>query len=181
MADNGAFRVNHMEARGGNIQFNVAGDVVVGHGEASGNFQVHAHDTPSRVQFDSLVAGLSVDIETGASATLGDVSSGSSTSIVAQSIAFNALNAGTTVALTANGTIAGAEGIDGATVIAGGDINMTGNSIAITNALTGDANFAANASGGTIAIDNAEVAGNISVTAAGNLTGAYTAGGETSV
>jgi hypothetical protein len=113
----------------------------------------------------------------GAITTSGILRSGQATSIDGGSIVFDAINAGTTVDASATGTVPGAEGIRGANITAGGDINLDGNSIALTDAVVGGGSFFATSTGGSVAVNNADVDGNIIVAAAGNLTGTYAADG----
>ncbi|ALJ14645.1 hypothetical protein [Sphingopyxis macrogoltabida] len=163
------------EEIGSNVGINLtAGNVFVAHGEAADDYVVNA--TSFRTGLNSIIAGGNIDITTVGASDLGNSTAGGSITVAAQSIAFNTLDAGATINLTANGTAAGAEGIDGATVIAGSDINMNGNSIAITDSVTGAANFFAIGSGGAVAVARADVTGTISIFANGNLTGTYVAG-----
>ncbi|NIJ35588.1 hypothetical protein FHR22_000237 [Sphingopyxis panaciterrae] len=165
------------EEIGSNVDINLtAGNVFVAHGEAADDYVVNA--TSFRTGLNSIITGGNIDITTAGASNLGNSTAGGSITVDAQSIAFNTLDAGSTVSLTANGTAAGAEGIDGSTVIAGSDINMNGNSIAITDSVTGAANFFAIGSGGAVAVTNADVDGTISIFANGNLTGTYVAGGN---
>ncbi|WP_411339266.1 hypothetical protein V6U71_15345 [Sphingopyxis sp. J-6] len=162
------------EEIGSNVGINLTGNVFVAHGEATDDYVVNA--TSFRTGLNSIIAGGNIDITTAGASDLGNSTAGGSITVDAQSIAFNTLDAGATINLTANGTAAGAEGIDGATVIAGSDINMNGNSIAITDSVTGAANFFAIGSGGAVAVARADVTGTISIFANGNLTGTYVAG-----
>ncbi|KTE01030.1 beta strand repeat-containing protein, partial [Sphingopyxis sp. H115] len=117
----------------------------------------------------------------GAIAATGTLRSGQTTSIVGRDVVFDAIDAGTTVGISASGTAAGAEGIRGVDIGAGDNITLDGNSIAITGTVEGDASLFATASGATAAIDQADLAGNIAISAAGNLTGTYVAGGDVSL
>lgn len=142
----------------------------------------------ANVNIAELDAGDDVSVDAGGTAQIGAAYSygsgldnegnGSNIAVDAQSITFDTLDAASTVNLTATGTAAGSGRIDGATVIAGSDINMNGNSIAITDSVTGAANFFAIGSGGTVAVASADVSGTISIFADGNLTGTYVAGGN---
>jgi filamentous hemagglutinin family protein len=108
----------------------------------------------------------------GAVATAGTLASGRATSITGDSIAFAAIDAGTTVNLSATNAITGAN------IAAGGDITAFGDSIALTGAVTGDASFFAFGLGGPVAVNQANVAGTISIFADGDLTGTFVAGGD---
>lgn len=120
-------------------------------------------------------------VAAGAITTSGTLQSGQATSINGRNVIFNAIDAGTTVDVSASGTTAGAEGIRGVDISAGGDINLSGNSIALTGTVDGGASLFANATGGTAAINQADLAGNIAVSAAGNLSGSYAADGNVSL
>ncbi|WP_439568311.1 hypothetical protein [Sphingopyxis sp.] len=108
----------------------------------------------------------------GAVTTTGTLRSGQATSINGDSIAFAAIDAGSTVNLSA------ANAITGTNIAAGGDINAFGDSIALTGAVTGDASFFAFGLGGPVAVNQADVAGTISIFADGDLTGTFVAGGD---
>ncbi|ALH79481.1 hypothetical protein [Sphingopyxis macrogoltabida] len=165
------------EEIGSNVGINLtAGNVFVAHGEAADDYVVNA--TSFRTGLNSIITGGNIDVTTAGASDLGNSTASGSITVNAQSIAFNTLDAGATINLTANGTAAGAEGIDGATAIAGSDISMNGNSITITDSVAGAANFFATASGGTVAVARADVSGTISIFANGNLTGTYVAGGN---
>ncbi|WP_428630579.1 hypothetical protein [Sphingopyxis sp.] len=117
--------------------------------------------------FDNLLITAS-----GAVTTTGTLESGLATRIDGDSISFAAIDAGTTVDLLATNAIIGAD------IAAGGDINLNGDSIALSGAVTGDASFFAIGSGGAVAVNQATVDGTISIFAAGDLTGTYVAGGD---
>ncbi|MBK6413316.1 hypothetical protein [Sphingopyxis sp.] len=108
----------------------------------------------------------------GAVTTTGTLASGLATSIDGDSIGFAAIDAGSTVDLSAVNAISGAD------IAAGSDINLTGDSIALTGAVTGGASLFALGLGGAVAVNQADVAGTISIFADGNLTGTYIAGGD---
>ncbi len=108
----------------------------------------------------------------GAVNATGTLASGLATTITGDSITFAAIDAGSTVNLTATNAISGAN------IAAGSDINLVGDSIALTDAVTGGANFFAFGLGGPVAVNQADVAGTISIFADGNLTGTYVAGGD---
>lgn len=108
----------------------------------------------------------------GAVTTTGTLASGQATSVSGDSIAFAAIDAGSTVNLTATNAITGAN------IVAGSDINLIGDSIALTGTVTGGANFFAFGLGGPVAVNQADAAGTISIFADGDLTGTYVAGGD---
>ena len=108
----------------------------------------------------------------GAVATTGTLASGLATSINGDSIAFAAIDAGSTVDISATNAITGAD------IAAGGEINLIGDSIALTGAVTGGASLFAFGLGGAVAVNDADVAGTISIFADGDLTGTYAAGGD---
>ena len=107
----------------------------------------------------------------GAVTTTSTLASGLATSINGDSIAFAAIDAGSTVDLSATNAITGAD------IAAGSDINLVGDSIALTGAVTGASLFAFGL-GGAVAVNQADVAGTISIFADGNLTGTYIASGD---
>ena len=117
--------------------------------------------------FDNLALNAS-----GAVNTTGTLASGLATTITGDSITFAAIDAGSTVNLTATNAISGAN------IAAGSDINLVGDNIALSGAVTGGANFFAFGLGGAVAVNDADVAGTISIFADGNLTGNYVAGGD---
>ncbi|WP_137752657.1 hypothetical protein [Sphingopyxis sp. L1A2A] len=108
----------------------------------------------------------------GAVTTTGTLRSGQATSINGDSIAFAAIDAGSTVNLSATNAISGIN------IAAGGDITVFGDSIGLTGAVTGDASFFAFGLGGPVAVNQTNVAGTISIFADGDLTGAFVAGGD---
>ncbi len=108
----------------------------------------------------------------GAVTTTGTLRSGQATSINGDSIAFAAIDAGSTVNLSA------ANAITGTNIAAGGDITVFGDSIGLTGAVTGDASLFAFGLGGPVAVNQTNVAGTISIFADGDLTGTFVAGGD---
>ncbi|WP_447764573.1 hypothetical protein [Sphingopyxis panaciterrae] len=178
-AANGDIRAVSMDA-GTGILINIFGNLVVEQARAGTYFRLANNNLPDvNSQIGSLTAGTFIELggggipdQGGGRFELGSASAGSYVTVNAQSLIFNSIAAGTTLDL------ASVEGIDGATIVAGGNIGMTGNSIAITGSVIGDAGFAANAAGGSAAVNNADLAGNISVVAAGNLAGTYVSGGD---
>lgn len=176
LASSGDVRAVSMDA-GTGILINMTGNLVIERAEANTYFILAKNFTPNvTTQIGSLTAGTFIeiggllDVGPGGRLDLGSVSAGTSIEIDAQSVTFDSMTAGTTLDLVS------VEAINGTTIAGGGNIGLTGNSIAITGSVTGDAGLAANATGGAAAISNADLAGNIAVVAAGNLTGTYISG-----
>jgi hypothetical protein len=171
------------EEEGSNVAVTLTGSLVVEHGEAADDFVVNA--TSFRTGLNSIIAGGDIDITTAGASDLGNSTAGANIFVDAQSIAFNRLDAQGRVEMTASGTAAGAQGIDGGTIIAGDNpfsldgvsVRLTGNSIAVDR-IESALSLAASGTGGTVRIDQALVGGNIGVTATGDLTGSYDAGGD---
>lgn len=160
---------------GSNVGIDLAGNVTLGHGEAADDFVVNA--TSFATGLNSLIAGGDIDITTTGASDLGNSTAGGSINVNAGSIAFNTLNAGNLVQLAANGTTPGAEGIAGGSIVAGSDVILSGNSITVAG-IDAAGLLSAFGSGGDVAIDDATAVSNIGVVAAGNIDGAYTAGGD---
>lgn len=160
---------------GSNITINLAGNAVVDHAEAAGDFT--ADVTSFRTGLNSIITDGDIDITAVGAANLGNSTAGGSIGVAAQSIAFTTLDAGDFVNLNATGTAVGAEGIAGTTILAGGDVFLTGNSITVGNIDAGG-RLSAFGSGGDVAIANAVSASNIGVLAGGNISGTYSAGGD---
>uniref|UniRef100_UPI00097E5E85 S-layer family protein n=1 Tax=Sphingopyxis sp. KK2 TaxID=1855727 RepID=UPI00097E5E85 len=163
------------EEEGSNVGITLVGNVTVGHGEAAGDYVVDA--TSFTTGLNSLIVDGDIDITTTGASNLGNSTAGGSISVDAQSIAFNTLNAGNLVQLSANGFSTGAEGISGGGIVAGFDVILSGNSIDIGSVDAGGL-LSAFGSGGDVAIDDASAVNGIGVVAAGNIAGAFTAGGD---
>ncbi len=163
------------EEIGSNVDFNLAGNVTVGHGEAAGDFIVNANSFATGL--NSIIADGNIEVTTSGASNLGNSTAGGSIQVAAQSIAFNALDAGDFVNLNATGATPGAAGIAGGSILAGTDVFLIGSSIAVGTIEAGGL-LSAFGSGGDVAIDNATAASNIGVVAAGNVTGSYAAGGD---
>jgi len=160
---------------GSNVTIDLAGNVTVGHGEAAGDFIVNANSFATGL--NSIIADGNIAITTSGASNLGNSTAGGSIQVAAQSIAFNALDAGDFVNLNATGATPGAAGIAGGSILAGTDVFLIGSSIAVGTIEAGGL-LSAFGSGGDVAIDNATAASNIGVIAAGNVTGSYAAGGD---
>ena len=159
------------ESDGSNIDI-VGGATSVGHAEAAGDFTATVASFATGTA--SIITGGDIVIDAPGAADLGNATAGGSIDVGAQSIAFVALDAGTTLDLTAIDVIAGS------TITAGGTIRMTGGSIAVAD-IAGDASLYATATGGQVAIGQADVAGFIEIDAAGDIQGSYASGGDISM
>ncbi len=152
------------------------GRVSVEHAEAVDDFTATAGSF--RTGLNSIITGGDISITSPGSVDLGNSTAGGLVSVSGQSIAFNSITAGSTVGLNASGTATGAEGVRGGSIAAGDDIGINGNSIALTGNVTGDGSLFAFGTGASVAVNQANVDGTISIFAAGNLTGTYVAGGD---
>lgn len=171
---NGQIGVDRLD--GTDIVMTTAGAASVEHAEAANDFTATAGTF--RTGLNSIITGGDILINAVGAVDLGNSSAGGAVAVTGQSIDFNNIDALQTIDLNATGTTAGAEGIRGVSLAAGGNTNLFGNSIAITGNVTGDASFFAFGLGGNVAVNQANVAGTISIFSAGNLTGAYVAGGD---
>ncbi|WP_260582381.1 beta strand repeat-containing protein [Sphingopyxis sp. PET50] len=163
------------EEIGSNVGIDIDGNVVVGHGEAAGDYIVNA--TSFTTGLNSIIADGNIEITTSGASNLGNSTAGGHIEVDAQSIAFNTLDAGDYVNLNANGTATGAEGIDGAAIVAASDVILIGNSITVGNIDAGGL-LSAFGSGGDVAIGTAVAASNIGVIAADDIGGGYAADGD---
>jgi hypothetical protein len=161
---------------GVNIVLNSSGAASVEHAEATNDFSATA--ASFRTGLNSIITGGDISINSPGAVDLGNSTAGGFVQVTGQSIAFNNIIAGTTVGLNAGGTAVGAEGIDGGSIDAGGDINLAANSITLTGPVTGNASFFAFANGGAVSVNNADVDGSISIFSAADLGGTYIAGGN---
>ncbi|WP_447953650.1 hypothetical protein [Sphingopyxis chilensis] len=161
---------------GGDITLTSTGETTVGHAEAVNDFNANA--TSFATGLNSIITGGDIDIVAPGAVDLGNSSAGGFVQVSGQSIAFNNIDAGLSVSLSANGAAPGAEGISGGSIAAGGDINLFANSIALTGTVTGDASFFAFGTGGAVSVNGADVDGTISIFSADDLSGNFTAGGD---
>ena len=161
---------------GVDIVLTSSGAASVEHAEATNDFTASA--ASFRTGLNSIITGGDISITSPGAVDLGNSSAGGFVQVTGQSIVFNNIDAGTTVGLNATGTAAGAEGIDGGSINAGGDINLFANSIALTGAVTGNASFFAFGTGGAVSVNGADVDGSISIFSAADLGGTYVAGGN---
>lgn len=153
-----------------------SGAASVEHAEATNDFTATA--ASFRTGLNSIITGGDIVVTSPGAVDLGNSTAGGFVQVAGQSIAFNNIDAGTTVALNANGTAAGAQGINGGSITAGGGITLVGNSIALTGTVTGSASFSAFGTGGAVTVNDADVDGNISIFAAADLGGTYVSGGN---
>ncbi|MEI4505432.1 hypothetical protein WBQ88_08205 [Sphingopyxis sp. CCNWLW253] len=158
------------------IAINGGGAASVEHAEAVNDFAASA--ASFRTGLNSIITGGDISITSPGAVDLGNSTAGGFVQVQGQSITFNSITAGLSVGLSAEGTTAGAEGIRGGSISAGEDINLFANSIALTGNVTGAASFFAFGTGGAVAVNNADVDGNISIFSAADLSGIYVAGGN---
>lgn len=159
---------------GGDIALTSSGATTVEHAEAANDFTANAGSFATGL--NSIITGGNIDITSPGAVDLGNSSAGGFVQVSGQSIAFNNIDAGLSVGLSADGTAPGAEGISGGSIAAGGNINLFANSIALTGTVTGNASFFA--SGGAVSVNSADVAGTISIFSADDLSGSFIAGGD---
>jgi hypothetical protein len=165
----GPIQVDALDS-GNDIAITAAGAVSVEHAEAVNDFT--ASGASFRTGLNSIITGGDILITSPGAVDLGNSTAGGFVQVNGQSILFNSINAGSTVDLLATNAITGG------TIAAGGDINLIGDSVGLTGAVTGDASFFAFGLGGAVAVNQVDVAGTISIFADGNLTGSYVAGGD---
>ena len=161
---------------GNNIALSSLGAASVEHAEAVGDFTATAGSF--RTGLNSIITGGNITVSSPGAVDLGNSTAGGFVQVFGQSIAFNNIDAGLSINLSAEGTAPGVEGIRGVSLNAGEDINLFANSIALTGNVTGDASFFAFSGGGAVSVNNADVAGNISIFSAADLTGTYISGGN---
>ncbi len=171
---NGTIGVDRLD--GVNITLTSNGATSVEHAEADNDFTATAGSF--RTGLNSIITGGDIVITSPGAVDLGNSTAGGFVQVTGQSIVFNNIDAGLTVGLSADGTAAGAEGIRGGSITAGGDINLFANSIALTGTTQGTASLFAFAGGGNVGIGLADVDGNIGIVADGDVTGSYAAGGN---
>ncbi|MHA4838371.1 hypothetical protein [Sphingopyxis sp. MSC1_008] len=161
---------------GNDITLSSPGATSVEHAEAVNDFTATAGSF--RTGLNSIITGGDISITSPGAVDLGNSTAGGFVQVQGQSIAFNAITAGLSVGLSADGTAAGAEGISGGSIAAGDDINLFANSIALTGNVTGAASFFAFGTGGAVSVNSADVDGNISIFSAADLSGTYISGGN---
>lgn len=161
---------------GANIVLTSSGAAGVEHAEAANDFTANA--ASFRTGLNSIITGGDIAITSPGAVDLGNSTAGGFVQVQGQTIAFNNIVAGTNVGLTAIGNVAGAEGINGGSIDAGGDINLSANSIALTGTATGNGSFFAFGNGGAVLVNNADVDGSIAIFSGTDLNGIYVAGGN---
>ncbi|WP_422060422.1 hypothetical protein [Sphingopyxis sp.] len=159
---------------GDNILVTTAGLASIEHAEAQDSFTANVGSF--RTGLNSIITGGNISITAPGSVDLGNSTAGGSVSVSGLSIAFNIIDAGSSVDLTATGTDAGAEGIRGVSLTGGSSVFLNANSITIGSVASSDL-LSAFASGGNVAIEQANAVRGIGVFAQGDITGSY-AGGE---
>lgn len=169
---NGNIGVDRLDAN--NIIITTAGLASVEHAEATQNFL--ANTGSFRTGLNSLITGGDIDINAVGAVDLGNSTAGGHIQVGGSSIAFAALDAGAYVQLDTTGaTDPGA--ITGTSIAAGSDVYLAGSTIDV-GSITGAGSLSAIGTTGVVAIGNATVDGNIGVSAAGNITGTYSGGGD---
>ncbi|WP_227340310.1 beta strand repeat-containing protein [Sphingopyxis sp. P8] len=160
---------------GSDIVMSSTSDASVEHAEAVNDFTATVGSFTTGL--NSIITGGDITVTSPGAVDLGNSTAGGFVFVDGQSIAFNAIDAGDFVSLNATGTAPGAEGIAGGSITALGSIDLFGNSVSVAS-ITGDNSMSAIGTGGSVAIDQADVAGLITVSAVGDVTGSYSAGGD---
>ncbi|WP_194954793.1 beta strand repeat-containing protein [Sphingopyxis solisilvae] len=174
----GAIQVDALDS-GNDIVIAAAGAVSVEHAEAVNDFI--ASGVSFRTGLNSIITGGDILVNAPGAVDLGNSTAGGLVQATGQSILFNTIGAGGPVFLTATGNTAGAEGISGGSIDAGGDIVLNATRIGITGTLTTNGSLFAVGSAGPVSIALAEVEDDISIFAGGDLTGTYNAEGNISL
>jgi len=170
----GGIGVDQLEAN--NIVITAAGAASVEHAEAVNDFT--ASGASFRTGLNSIITGGDILVTSPGAVDLGNSTAGGFVQVNGQSIAFNNIDAGASVSLTATGNVAGADGISGGSIDAGGNVNLLATRIAITGTITGASSLFAASSAGPIAINLATIADDIAISARGDITGTYNAVGN---
>ncbi|HEX2811311.1 MAG TPA: hypothetical protein VHO04_01415 [Sphingopyxis sp.] len=124
-----------------------------------------------------LAAGDNLIVSAAGAANLANATAGGYIDADGASIGFGALDAGGFVDLDTTGSAGDPGAIAGTSIVAGSDVYMAGGSIDI-GSVTAATSLSATGTAGAVAIDNAVVTGNIGVSAAGDIGGTYSAGGN---
>jgi hypothetical protein len=161
---------------GNDIVMTAAGAASVEHAEATNDFT--ASGASFRTGLNSIITGGNIVVTSPGAVDLGNSTAGGFVQVDGQSITFNNIDAAAFVALTATGTTLGADGITGGSISAGSNISLDATRIAIGGTIVGGSSLFAFGSAGPVAINLATIAGDISVFAAGDLTGTYNAVGS---
>jgi len=171
--------INVDRLAGGDIRVDASGAVSVEHAEAVNDFI--ASGASFRTGLNSIITGGDILVNAPGAVDLGNSTAGGLVQATGQSILFNTIGAGGPVFLTATGNTAGAEGISGGSIDAGGDIVLNATRIGITGTLTTNRSLFVVGSAGPVSIALAEVEDDISIFAGGDLTGTYNAEGNISL
>src|SRR3546814_8931775 len=107
---------------GGDIMLTSTGATTVEHAEAANDFTANAASFATGP--NSIITGGNIEITAPGAVDLGNSIAGGFVQVSGQSIAFNAIDAGLSVDLFA-------DGIDGGSIAAGGDITLFADSIAL--------------------------------------------------
>ncbi len=159
---------------GAEINLVSAGDTYVEHAEADGNFFASAANFGTGL--NSIITGGDITIFAADTVDLGNSSAGGYVSVMGEAIAFNAIDAGTTVTLFAD-SAAGA-GITGGDITAGDDITLRSPIINLSGTVQSSGSLRVTTFGGDLAIAQSNVAGDIALSVDGDVTGTYRAGGN---
>jgi len=162
---------------GADIVLASLGDTTVVHAEADNDFFANAQNFATGL--NSIITGGNIDIVAADTVDLGNSSAGGYVSALGQVVTFNAIDAGSTVSLFANG--AAGSGITGGDITAGGDVSLFGQAINLTGTVQTPASLSATTIAGDLAIASSNIAGNISLFANGNVSGTYRAGGNVNI
>jgi len=160
---------------GNNIVIDTAGFASIEHAEAVNNFLATVGSF--RTGLNSLITGGDIDIISVGAVELGNSTAGGHIDVNGSSIAFNALDAGAYVDLDTTGSVGDPGAITGGSIVAGAGTFLAGGAIDI-GGITSAESLSAVATTGAVAIDNAEIEGNIAISAAGDITGTYSGGGD---
>lgn len=160
---------------GSNIVIDTTGFASIEHAEAVNNFLATVGSF--RTGLNSLITGGDIDIASVGAVELGNSTAGGHIDVNGSSIAFNALDAGAYVDLDTTASVGDPGAITGGSIVAGSGTFLAGGAIDI-GGITSAESLSAVATTGAVAIDNAEIAGNIGISAAGDITGTYSGGGD---
>lgn len=163
------------EGDGSNIVLS-AGDTDVTHAEADNDFIADVASFTTGL--DSIITGGDIIVTSAGAVDMGNSTAGGFVSVTGQSVAFNMIDAGGSVSLSANDDVPDALGINGGTIDAGGDVDLNAARIAITGTVSGTGSLFANSFTGPIAINLADFDDSISISSSGNITGTYNSGGN---
>lgn len=170
---NGGIGVDRLH--GGNISISTTGAASVEHAEADNNFTATVGSF--RTGLNSIITGGNIDINSVGAVDLGNSTAGGYVYVNGSSIAFNAIDAGSFVDLSATGATVGNEGINGGSINAGSSVFVYGNSVSI-DTIDAAGYLSATATGGDVAIGQATGTGGMDISAQGDITGTYNAGGS---